>query len=271
MPPVFPRILRYVAVDMVCRERVLREAAVPEGKVHVIFNFADTALFLPRPTLPARPMRALVFGNNACETNYAATVRAACAQSGILCDLRGMGSSVADEPHALLPHYDIVFAKGRAAIEAMAVGCAVVLCSDHALGPMVSSANFAELRLLNFGFRTMRAVHTVETIAAALRAYDPADAAKVRDTIRSQGDMRVAVAEIVRIYREAVAENARLTHDPVAELRAMGAYLQTLDTVLKHGPFGTPIIAPPVTPPDAIALAPGARPGWLRRIFRFGK
>ena len=36
--------------------------------------------------------------------------------------------------------YDLVFAKARCALEAMAVGAAVVLCDTHGLGPMVTSA-----------------------------------------------------------------------------------------------------------------------------------
>ena len=271
MPPVFPRILRYVAVDEICRERIVREAAIPFDKVRMLFNFADIEVFLPRPPLPAQPARALAFSNQATEANYGAAVRAACAQCGIALDMRGLGSgNPTVEPHAVLPQYDIVFAKARAAIEAMAVCCSVVLCDGAGLGPMVTSGNFAVLRPDNFGLRTLRGQATVENVAAAIRAYDPADAARVRDLVRSQADMRSTVTEIVRLYAEVVEENVALTHDPLAELRAMGAYLQTLDTVLKHVPFGTPILAPPAKAPDAIALPP-VKPPWLRRIFGIGK
>ena len=37
--------------------------------------------------------------------------------------------------------YDIVFAKARAAIEAMAVGAAVIVCDFDGVGPMVSTEN----------------------------------------------------------------------------------------------------------------------------------
>ncbi len=268
MPPVFPRILRYVAVDMPCRERILRDAGVAEERVCVILNFADMDRFRPRQPLPSRPLRALVFGNNACGSNYAAAVGEACAEQGIALDLRGIGSgNVCAEPHTLLPQYDIVFAKARAAIEAMATGCAVVLCSDAGLGPMVTSANFPALRPLNFGFRTLCGAHTVENIGTEIRAYDPADAARVCEVVRAQADMRRAVAELVGVYEEVIAENSEMEQDPVAEMRAMGAYLQTLDTVLKHRPFGTAIIAPPVKPPDMVALPPVEKRSWLQRLF----
>lgn len=268
MPPVFPRILRYVAVDEVCRERVVSEAAVPFEKVRLLLNFVDTDIFRPRQPLPARPARALAFSNNASEGNYAASVRAACEQFGVTLDMRGMGSgNPTNAPQDLLPQYDLVFAKARAAIEAMAVGCAVVLCDGAGLGPMVSTGNFAELRPNNFGFRTLRNLPTVENVKDAIRAYDARDAEAVRDLVRAQADMRNAVGEIVRIYGEVIAENAERPTDEVAELRAAGAYLQTLDTVIKHVPFKTPIIVPAEMVPDAVALPPVVKTSWLQRLL----
>ena len=238
MPPVFPRILRYVAVDEPCRERIVREANVPFEKVRLLLNFVDTDVFRPGPPLPPRPERALVFSNNATEENYAAAVHAACEQCGITLDMRGLASgNPTNEPHDLLPQYDIVFAKARAAIEAMAVGCAVVLCDKVGLGPMVTTANFARLRPNNFGRRTLVDEPTVENIVTAIQSYDPTDAARVRHLVRSEANMTDAVDEIVRIYEEVIAEkNADRKIDPVAELRALGAYLQTLDSIIKQLP-----------------------------------
>ena len=49
---------------------------------------------------------------------------------------------IAESPELLLPKYEIVFAKGKAAMEAMAVGTAVILCDFSGVGPMVSSTRF---------------------------------------------------------------------------------------------------------------------------------
>ena len=235
MPPAFPRILRYVAVDEVCRERIVREANVPFEKVRLLLNFVDTDVFQPRPSLPRCPARALIFSNNASEGNYAAAVCAACEQCGITLDVRGLASgNPTNEPQDLLPHYDIVFAKARAAIEAMAVGCAVVLCDAAGLGPMVTTANFSGLRPNNFGLRTLVDEPMVENIVRAIQTYDATDAARVCDLVRSQANMTDAVNEILQIYSEVVSENAGRANDPVAELRALGAYLQTLDSMIKQ-------------------------------------
>jgi hypothetical protein len=234
MPPVFPRILRYVAVDEACRERIVREAKIPFEKITLLLNFVDTDVFRPRPPLPPRPARALVLSNNAIEGNYTAAVRAACQQCGITLEMRGLSSgNPTNEPEVLLQDCDIVFAKARAAIEAMAAGCAVVLIDATGLGPMVTTANFAALRPNNFGFHTLVDEPTVENIAKAIQTYDPADAARVRDVVRTEAKMTDAVNEIVRIYGEVLAENIARPNDSAVELRALGAYLQTLDVLVK--------------------------------------
>jgi len=237
-PPVFPRILRYVAVDEACRERIVREAKIPFEKIELLLNFVDTDVFRPRQALPLRPARALVFSNSASEENYAAVVRAACQQCGLTLEMRGLeNGNPTNEPQDLLPHYDIVFAKARAAIEAMAVGCAVVLFDAAGLGPMVTATNFARLRPNNFGLRTLTDEPTVENIARAIQTYDATDAACVRDLVRREANIGDAVNKIVQIYGEVLAEHAERPSDSVAELRAVGAYLQKLDAIIKQFPF----------------------------------
>src|SRR5204862_12908 len=62
-PPHSPRILRYLAVDHACRDRLVFEHGISEERVRVLFNFVDLERFGPRAPLPARPARALVFSN----------------------------------------------------------------------------------------------------------------------------------------------------------------------------------------------------------------
>ena len=126
-PPRFPRIRRYVAVDDTCRDRLVCEHGVPETQVRVLLNAVDLARFAPRDPLPVRPRRALVFSNAASEHTHLPAVRAACAQAGLSVDALGIeaGTAVA-RPEDVIGQYDVVFAKGRSALEAMAVGAAVV-------------------------------------------------------------------------------------------------------------------------------------------------
>ncbi|HYX40818.1 MAG TPA: glycosyltransferase, partial [Pyrinomonadaceae bacterium] len=115
-PPRFPRLLRYVAVDETCRDRLLCEHAIPEARVRLLLNFVDLERFKPRGPLPARPQRALVFGNNAHQETYLVEVRAACARAGIELDVTGWRNGNASaQPEQLLGQYDLVFAKARCA------------------------------------------------------------------------------------------------------------------------------------------------------------
>jgi hypothetical protein len=96
-------------------------------------NFADLSQLPPRAPLPPRPARALVFSNSADAHLWA--VRAACERHGVPVEAIGAGvGQLAAEPAALLARYDLVFAKGRAAIEALASGAAVILATPRARG-----------------------------------------------------------------------------------------------------------------------------------------
>ncbi len=235
-PLLFPRLLRHVAVDLPTRERLLA-AGVPAERVETILNFADLDRFRRRPPLPAAPRRALVFSNNAAETTHLPVVRAACAATGIEVDVAGIASGkVADRPEHLLPSYDLVFAKGRAAIEALAVGAAVVLCDAAGCGPMVAAADLERLRPLNFGFRALDQPLSVAAVQAQIARYDRKDAARVCAWMRRNAGLDAAVERYVDLYRRILAEHrtAASAADPAAEGRAAAAYLRWLDPYLKE-------------------------------------
>lgn len=237
MAPRFPRIRRYVAVDVPCYERMVVEDGIPEERVVTLLNFVDLRRFTMRETLPEKPKRALVFSNSASERNFVDVVRAACAQSGIELEVVGHRAGTAtSEPEKILPGYDLVFAKARAALEAMAVGCAVVLCDTRGCGPLVTTKNFDTLRPLNFGFRNLRQPITTENVAKQIAQYDAVDAMAVRDKIRAQADLQDAAQQFVQLYTEVIAEHKAQLSDPAAESRAAGAYFESLIPLLKRTP-----------------------------------
>ena len=90
-PPAFPRVLRYVAVDQPCYDKLVFEHGVPESRVRLLCQFVDLERFRPRPPLPARPRRAFVLCNVTKENEYLAAMRAACARSGLELDVFGLG------------------------------------------------------------------------------------------------------------------------------------------------------------------------------------
>jgi len=224
-PPRMRRIFRYVAVDYHCLERLTGTYDIPEHLTRVIYNSVDTSRFVPRPPLPRAPQRALVFSNYAGPGPYLDAVRAACAHLNLPLDVVGSGAGNSSSvPESLLGQYDLVFAKARCALEAMAVGAAVVLADTSGLGPLVTNAEVAELRRWNFGARLLREALDVETIVRQVQRYDAVDAAAVSRYIRDRADLPSAVKRYVDLYEE-------LMEEPLAPSVAAS---RELDEYLRH-------------------------------------
>jgi hypothetical protein len=236
-PPVFPSIRRHLAVDDLCRERLLTTPGIAPGRVEVLLNPVDLARFQPRSALPARPRSALVFSNYAEPGGYADTVVRACRAHGLeRVEVIGAASGrPAAAPEHLLREFDLVFAKARCAIEAMAVGCAVIVADANGLGGMVDSKNVRRLRRLNFGARTMQADRVGDaSISAALRRYDARDAARVSAFIRADADLDAVVDRLVAIYRTVRAEAEAEPANAEVEAAAASAYVASLAGLLKN-------------------------------------
>lgn len=210
-PPRFPSLLRYVAVDSLRRDRLVLEHGIPESRTTIVHNFVDLDRFRPRPPLPSRPKRALLFSNQGGPHTFAPAVERACAAAGLELTVVGRAAQrPIEHPETILPSYDLVFARGRAALEAMAVGAAVILCDLDGVGPMVDSGNFEELRDLNFGLAALRPPVDEARLLAEIGRYDPERAARVRDRVRSGHGRREAVARLVDLYREVIAAGSGL-------------------------------------------------------------
>lgn len=205
-PPLFPRILRHVAVDYHCRERV-RRAGVPPDRIRVIFNSVDLARFKPRGSLPERPTRALLFSNYATEGTHLGAVREACARASLPLDVVGAAAGNPSlEPEAVIGQYDLVFAKARCAIEAMAVGTAVILCDFRGAGQMVTSADVDEFRRWNFGARLLRQPLDPHLLRTQIERYDASDATRVSRRIRASAGLADQLDQLIALYREVLTE-----------------------------------------------------------------
>jgi glycosyltransferase involved in cell wall biosynthesis len=227
-PPIFPRILRYVAVDETCRDRLLHEHAISEAQIQLLFNFVDLDRFKPRSPLPEKPTRALVFSNAAAEDTVLPALREACRRSSIQMDVVGNGAgNAARQPEQVLGNYDLVFAKGRAALEALAVGSAVILCDAIGAGPMVTTTNMQRLRPLNFGIRTLHNRVDADVLHREISLYDAADAMRVASWIRANVGMDDILTQLIALYHEVLEEHRRSPAiDCASELRAAASYLR---------------------------------------------
>lgn len=236
-PVHFPRVLRYVAVDDTCGDRLVLENGIPDDRVHVVLNFVDLERFRPRPPLPASPARALIFGNAAVKSApYVGAIREACGAAGVPVDVIGAGwGAASDRPEERLGVYDVVFAKAKAALEAMAVGAAVILCDAQGCGGLVTTANFDRLRRLNFGRRALGERATAELIAAELARYDPADASAVARHVRESASREAVVDELVALYGAVIAEQRGRPANIEDEQRIAARCLQAIATRFANG------------------------------------
>jgi Glycosyltransferase Family 4 len=220
LPPIHPRLLRFAAVDANCLERLTVDWAIPERLCTVIPNAVDLARFQPRGPLPARAQRALIFSNYARADTQLLPIQQACADRGLAVDVVGSEAGTAtDVPESLLIGYDLVFAKARCALEALSVGCAVIVCDAVGLGRAVTPENLEEMRRWNFGARVLDRPLDPTLIGAEIDLYDPVAAAAVTAIVRQRAGLDVALDRFESLYREALAAEI----DPAA----WGAQLHT--------------------------------------------
>jgi glycosyltransferase involved in cell wall biosynthesis len=226
-PPKFPRIRRYIAVDEACRDRLVHENGIPDAAVRLLPNFVDLNRFKPRNSLPDRPARALVFSNYVTERGLG-PIQEACFRAGIEVDAVGSGlGKPTSRPEDVLPKYDLVFAQGRSAIEALAVGTAVILWNTRGAGSMVTTGNIERLRRLNFGIRTIQGATDSENVSQEIARYNAFDAMQASSWIRRTAGLDDALDRLLDLYNEVLEDYHRYRMDDNrAEIRAASDYLR---------------------------------------------
>jgi hypothetical protein len=228
-PVHHPSIRLYVGVDEATRDRLHIEHGILDERIRLIPNAVDLLRFRPRGQLPLSPRRALALSNELGEANGLGVLRAACAARGIELEAAGIASGrPMPDPERRLAGFDLVFGHGRVALEALAVGAAVVVCGAEGLGPMVSAANFEALRRRNFGVRTQPDPIEPGAVLARIDAYDPEDTAAVSRRVRQEAGLEEALDRWLAVYEEAIAAGAADRGDPEAAGRAFASYLRWL-------------------------------------------
>jgi hypothetical protein len=236
-PVRHPRVRRYVAVDGPTRDALIGRHGIPADRIRLIPNFVDLDRFARREPLPPRPRRALVLSHYASEDTHIPVVREACKRRGLTLDVRGYGAgNPVRRPEEILGRYDVVFAKGRAALEAVVTGTAVVVCDAFGVGPMVSTRNAEVLRTLEGNFMQWYAPLGPDALLREIDRYDAEDVKALTAWARSTAGADHAAARYVGLYREVCAEWAAADADPDAdaETRAAADYLRWLSAHVKE-------------------------------------
>jgi hypothetical protein len=202
-PAKFPQIHRYVAADQTVRDRLVHMEQIPPERVEVVYNAVDLTRMPERTTpLSAKPATALAFTKTRAQLPF---VEAACRRHGVKLDVLGKGADrTVRNPELELVKYDLVFATARMALEALCAGCAVIVCDSRGLSGMVSTENLSRLRPLNFGLRSLVHPVTVDGLAGEIDRYDPADAARVAETVRAMAGLEATLDYLEQLYQRAM-------------------------------------------------------------------
>lgn len=269
-PPRHPRILRYLAMSRTLRERLLIELCLAEEQIEVMLNSFDPRGFQTVRT-PRRELgRALFYnGFHKEKSPTLAAIRTACERLGITLDCAGRGAfrKMAD-PAAELPEYDVVFASGKSAIDALACGCTVAVLGRDSCGPLVSTRNLDQLRQVNFSVAANCPPPTADQIAEILGRYDPADAAEVTRRVRQECDISRTVDDLEALYREVVRESREYRVDAAAELSAAAQALRKMSNYIKMVPEGNPRRPDPLPTPRDLKSIREFSPGCMPQLPR---
>jgi len=110
------------------------------------------------------------------------------------------------------------------ALEALAVGCAVVVVDGRGLAGLVTSSLVDEWRRNNLGLRLLTREPTKDAIVTEIGRYDTHDAALVSGRIREFASLSTYLDRVEAIYRDVVA-TPQVVADAPADLRALGRFI----------------------------------------------
>jgi len=235
-PPRHPRIMEYFAVDIPTRDAAVKRLNIPEDSIRLLPNFVDLNRFKCRSPLPARPRRALVLSNYAREDTHLQIIRKACAKEGMKVDVFGSGVDHVVKPEEMLPHYDVVFAKGRSALEAVAVGNAVIICDKFGVGPMVTLKNAQTLQRLEGDYHSLYEPLSAGAITRELAKYQPNEAAAVCQLARASVGLDSTVSTLIDSYQRALTRFGSALISEDEEAAAEAAYLASIVRYIKENP-----------------------------------
>jgi Glycosyltransferase Family 4 len=225
LAPILPSIVRYLAVSEHARDAMISFHGVDESLIGLHQNPVDPGRFPQRAPLPRTPTHALVLSNAITDADSLGAIRAVSATAGLSLDVVGLGmGSARTDPESILARYDVVFASGRSALEALATGCSVILCGATAFGELVTTQNYDTLRLRNFGVRTLNLAPDAVTLRAQLARYDAHDAARLTALVRSREGLSGATIALVEEYLRAIQDFQRSAPGDWASERLLVAH-----------------------------------------------
>ena len=218
LPPQLPGL---VAASVALSERVAQRLRALALSLEVVrlTQPVDTSRFSGGEALRARPTRAVLLGNYLQGPRRDLLVETWSA-AGVECVIAGNLGEPTLAPESVLADADIVVAKGRAAVEAMACGRAVYVYDQFGSDGWVTPETYAALEADNFAGQATTAVPSAERLARDLGAYDPQMGMANRDLAVHHHCARRHAEALVQVLATASprGETAATPHRELARL-----------------------------------------------------
>ncbi|MCB1494996.1 MAG: hypothetical protein KDJ86_04350 [Bauldia sp.] len=233
-PQPHPRIYRYGTMTGSLANRLSIEMGLPRQSFVVVQNTADLSRFANVREPPARPSKALFYSSyHRPESRTFEAARAAAEQCALEfhCVGRPFGNRI-EQPEGFLPGFDLVFACGLSAIEALCCGCAVIVLGMTSCGEMVLPENFERFRAANFTIPFNAVPPSVADIVAAIETYDAMTLRGVTALSRTACDGSRMIGEMIDLYGTILAEHGMAERNEPAERRALAGMLRTWSPVV---------------------------------------
>jgi len=231
--PKHPRIYRYVAPSAQIVSLLEREG-IGSGQIDPIPNAIDLDRFARMREPAAVPTRALVYDDLlSMEAPFvqAVTVELKGADIDVAFVGRRFGR-VIENPEQQLLDYDIVFASGRKAIEAIVCGCSVFVIGTS---EPVDLTNFDRMRGTNF---TNAEEHSAaRAVSHALHQYSAETCIHLAHKLRTVAEFPGFVGKIEQTYQSAITSNLQREIDLDAEDWSASVYLHKLGKLMKETDF----------------------------------
>lgn len=271
-PPMHARIHCYVMMCEWMVRRVITEFDLDPGRVSCVPNFVNTTRFSEVRAPPREMRRALLFQSSGLPAMELAQLESGCAALGLELDKIGAAyGNTQPRPEMLLQQYDLVFASGKSALEAIATGCAVMTLAPTQAGGLVTTETLDRWTFLNFGPRYYSAATPINEawLRRELALYSPENAAEVTARVRRERTLQLAVDQLEDHYRKALeaglpeaapAPFAAYLERMASEVDAMWLERESMPALRERiASLESKLAPPPATVPESV-LPPGAVP-----------
>jgi hypothetical protein len=235
-PPRHPRVTRWLTTCENLRQHLARLFDHEAPVIGVVVNPVDTGA-LPDAAPPVWPPRgAVVFHNTRTEESpeweHAERV---CRESGMA--LRGLGAGFGNRtarPWDELAEVDLVFASGRCALEAMAMGRAVVILGPGHSGGLAGPDDYPALAASNFT-RTNREFAWTDRIDFGQAPVESAEAiARLGVLVRENHSLARVADQLEQIHREVAGQRAGFLEQEESMADAVNLHLAWRQMLAHH-------------------------------------